>query len=142
MGPTVAGKSNLLHIMSALYLPTEGELEIMGEKVTRKVAEKARLSVGFLFQDPDDQVFMPRVWDDVAFGPNNLKLSADEVKRRVEEAMEAARIKGYEDRAPHHLSFGEKKRVGHRRRSGNASAHMLLDEPDRPTSIARGGETW
>ena len=71
VGPNGAGKSTLLHIMSALYMPTEGELEIMGEKVTRKVAEKARLSVGFLFQDPDDQLFCPTVIEDVAFGPRN-----------------------------------------------------------------------
>jgi cobalt/nickel transport system ATP-binding protein len=129
VGPNGAGKSTLLHIMSALYMPTEGELEIMGEKVTRKVAEKARLSVGFLFQDPDDQVFMPRVWDDVAFGPNNLKLSADEVKRRVEEAMEAAGIKGYEDRTPHHLSFGEKKRVAIAGVLAMRPPILLLDEP-------------
>lgn len=129
VGPNGAGKSTLLHLMSALYLPTEGALAIGGEEVTRRTAERARLNVGFLFQDPDDQVFMPRVWDDVAFGPINLRLSAEEVRARVEEAIAMAGIQGYEDRAPHHLSFGEKKRVAIAGILAMRSPVLLLDEP-------------
>lgn len=129
VGPNGAGKSTLLHIMSSLYLPTSGKLEIMGQEITKRTAEKARLSVGFLFQDPDDQIFMPRVWDDVAFGPVNMKLPPEEVRQRVEEAIAMAGIKGYEDRAPHHLSFGEKKRVAIAGILAMRSPVLLLDEP-------------
>jgi cobalt/nickel transport system ATP-binding protein len=129
VGPNGAGKSTLLHIMSALHLPTEGKLELMEEEITKRVAEKARLGVGFLFQDPDDQIFMPRVWDDVAFGPVNMKLPPEEVKRRVEEAMAQAGIAGYEERLPHHLSFGEKKRVAIAGILAMRPQVLLLDEP-------------
>ena len=85
--------------------------------------------VGFLFQDPDDQIFMPNVWDDVAFGPINMGLGAEEVKERVREAMAMAGILGYEERAPHHLSFGEKKRVAIAGVLAMRSPILLLDEP-------------
>ncbi|NLK25813.1 MAG: ABC transporter ATP-binding protein [Euryarchaeota archaeon] len=129
VGPNGAGKSTLLHVMSSLYRPTAGQLEIFGEEVTQRTAEKARLKVGFLFQDPDDQVFMPRVWDDVAFGPLNMRLGPDEIKHRVGEAIELAGITGYEDRVPHHLSFGEKKRVAIAGILAMRSPILLLDEP-------------
>jgi len=129
VGPNGAGKSTLLHLMSALYIPTSGRVVIEGEEVTRRTAEKARLNVGFLFQDPDDQVFMPRVYDDVAFGPINLRLGPEEVRLRVEQAIAMAGIRGYEERAPHHLSFGEKKRVAIAGILAMRSPILLLDEP-------------
>lgn len=129
VGPNGAGKSTLLHIMSSLYPPTSGTVRIDGEDITKKTMEKARFKVGFLFQDPDDQIFMPRVWDDVAFGPMNMKLDPQEVKRRVRESMELAAITGYEDRAPHHLSFGEKKRVAIAGILAMRSPILLMDEP-------------
>ena len=72
---------------------------------------------------------MPRVWDDVAFGPMNMKLDPQEVERRVRESMELAAITGYEDRAPHHLSFGEKKRVAIAGILAMRSPILLMDEP-------------
>jgi len=129
VGPNGAGKSTLLHIMSSLYLPAAGRVEIDGEEVTKRTVEKARLKVGFLFQDPDDQIFMPRVYDDVAFGPLNMKLPPDEVEKRVMDAIGQAGIAGFEERAPHHLSFGEKKRVAI---AGILAMHtpiLLMDEP-------------
>lgn len=129
VGPNGAGKSTLLHIMSSLYIPTSGRVEIDGVPIDKRTAEGARLKVGFLFQDPDDQIFMPRVWDDVAFGPVNMKLPPEEVRGRVEDAMVQAGIVGYEDRAPHHLSFGEKKRVAIAGILAMRSPILLLDEP-------------
>lgn len=129
VGPNGAGKSTLLHIMSSLYSPTSGTVRIDGEEITKRTMEKARFKVGFLFQDPDDQIFMPRVWDDVAFGPMNMKLEPHEVERRVKESMKLAAITGYEDRAPHHLSFGEKKRVAIAGILAMQSPILLMDEP-------------
>lgn len=129
VGPNGAGKSTLLHIMSSLYSPTSGTVRIDGEEVTKRTLEKTRFKVGFLFQDPDDQVFMPRVVDDVSFGPVNMKLAPEEIALRTREAIEAAGIAGYEDRAPHHLSFGEKKRVAIAGILAMRSPILLLDEP-------------
>lgn len=129
VGPNGAGKSTLLHILDALYLPTEGELEIMGAKVTKKTAPDATRRAGFLFQDPDDQIFMPRVWDDVAFGPINMGLDEEEVTRRVERGMSLAGVTEYADRVPHHLSFGEKKRVAIAGILAMDPEIFLMDEP-------------
>lgn len=129
VGPNGAGKSTLLKIMAALLLPTDGSVEIMGEEVTKKDAERLRRHIGFLFQDPDDQIFMPTVWDDVAFGPINMQLDADEVEARVRDAMRMAGIEGYEQRVPHHLSFGEKKRVAIAGVLAMKAPILLLDEP-------------
>jgi cobalt/nickel transport system ATP-binding protein len=129
VGPNGAGKSTLLRIIAALNFPTEGTVEIMGEKVTKKGAERLRKHIGFLFQDPDDQIFMPTVWDDVAFGPINMGLGAEEVKDRVRKAMRMAGIEGYEERVPHHLSCGEKKRVAIAGVLSMKAPILLLDEP-------------
>ncbi len=122
VGPNGAGKSTLLHMLDSLYLPTEGELEVAGIRVDKKTAPQATMKAGLLFQDPDDQIFMPRVWDDVAFGPINMQLGEEEVRKRVERSMALAGVSEYADRAPHHLSFGEKKRV--------AIAGLLAMDPD------------
>jgi len=129
IGPNGAGKSTLLNIMAGLYLPTVGSLKIMGELVTKKNMVTARTNVGLLFQDPDDQIFMPTVWDDVAFGPINMGLDQAIVEERVAEAMEMTGIKGYEQRVPHHLSFGEKKRVAIAGVLAMKPSILLLDEP-------------
>ncbi len=129
VGPNGAGKSTLLHLLSALYLPTSGVAEIMGTTLDKKNAERARREVGFLFQDPDDQIFMPRVWDDVAFGPINMRLPETEVRARVSEAMFLAGISDYSERVPHHLSFGEKKRVAIAGLLAMRPHILLLDEP-------------
>jgi cobalt/nickel transport system ATP-binding protein len=110
LGPNGAGKSTLLKLMTRLLEPTSGVVETGGK------------GVGIIFQDPDDQIFMPRVWDDIAFGPINLGLDRAEVERRVEKAMGTAGLAGYEERVPHHLSYGERKRV--------AIAGVLAMEPD------------
>ncbi|QLH74296.1 MAG: ABC transporter ATP-binding protein [Methanomassiliicoccales archaeon] len=129
VGPNGAGKSTLLHLMAGLYLPSKGTVEIGGTKLTKHDAVKARRKVGFLFQDPDDQIFMPTVWEDVAFGPINMGLAEEEVKDRVARAMEQAGISGFSDRVPHRLSIGEKKRVAIAGVLAMSPPILLLDEP-------------
>jgi cobalt/nickel transport system ATP-binding protein len=129
IGPNGAGKSTMLNIMATLLLPPKGRVEIMGHEVNRKNAAVLRRHMGYVFQDPDDQIFMPRVWDDVAFGPLNYGHPTDEVERRVEEALERTGLKGYEERAPHHLSFGEKKRVAIAGVLAISPDILLMDEP-------------
>jgi cobalt/nickel transport system ATP-binding protein len=88
-----------------------------------------RRHVGLIFQDPDDQIFMPSVWEDVAFGPMNYGLPEEEVKRRVAEAMRMTGIEGFEERVPHRLSLGEKKRVAMAGLLAMSPDILLLDEP-------------
>lgn len=129
LGPNGAGKSTLLRLLAGLLDPKKGSVQVDGIDIHGKKGDEARRKVGLLFQDPDDQIFMPRVWDDVAFGPINLRLEKDEVERRVEEAMSLAGLTGYEDRVPHHLSFGEKKRVAIAGVLAMKPDILLLDEP-------------
>jgi len=129
VGPNGAGKSTLLHVLAGLKRPAAGTLRLFGEKLTRKNDSELRARLGMLFQDPDDQIFMPRVWDDVAFGPINRGLDEKQVRRRVGNALEAAGLSGYDERAPHHLSYGEKKRVAFAGVLAMEPEMLLLDEP-------------
>lgn len=129
VGPNGAGKSTLLHIMAGLNLPTKGKVEIDGTELSKRTAVMARRKVGLLFQDPDDQLFMPTVWEDVAFGPINMELPEDDVKKRVASAMEKAGITDFSDRVPHRLSIGEKKRVAIAGLLAMSPPTLLLDEP-------------
>ena len=83
----------------------------MGVPLEEKNLKWVRSKVGLIFQDPEDQLFSPTVFDDVAFGPINMGYPEDEVRQRVTEALEGVGPKGYEGRSPHHLSVGEKKRL-------------------------------
>ena len=129
VGPNGAGKSTLLHIMAGLYMPSKGRVEIGGIELSKKSAVMARRKVGLLFQDPDDQIFMPTVWEDVAFGPINMELPENEVRERVRMAMEKAGISDFGDRVPHRLSIGEKKRVAIAGLLAMSPPTLLMDEP-------------
>lgn len=129
VGPNGAGKSTLLHVLAGLFAPTSGKVTIAGVAVSKATTPEARRHVGLLFQDPDDQIFMPSVWEDVAFGPINYGLSEEEVRRRVAEAMRMTGIEGFEERVPHRLSLGEKKRVAMAGLLAMAPDILLLDEP-------------
>jgi cobalt/nickel transport system ATP-binding protein len=129
VGPNGAGKSTLLHLMAGLYFPSKGKLAVEGTSLNKKEARLVRQKVGFLFQDPDDQIFMPTVWEDVAFGPINMGLEEQEVKERVAKAMELAGIANFKDRVPHRLSIGEKKRVAIAGLLAMSPPMLLLDEP-------------
>ncbi len=129
LGPNGAGKSTLLKIIAGLIFPRSGSVLIEGESLTKKNSDLLRRRMGFLFQDPDDQIFMPRVWDDVAFGPINLDLPENEVNARVRESLQKVHLEGMEDRVPHHMSYGEKKRIAIAGVLAMAPEILLLDEP-------------
>jgi cobalt/nickel transport system ATP-binding protein len=129
VGPNGAGKSTLLHIMAGLFIPTGGKAFIGGVELTKKSAAEARKNVGLLFQDPDDQIFMPTVFEDVAFGPLNMGLPEKEVIDRVKTAMKQSGVEEYSERVPHRLSTGEKKRVAIAGLLAMSPPTLLLDEP-------------
>jgi cobalt/nickel transport system ATP-binding protein len=136
VGPNGAGKSTLLlHLVGLLPEAGrghgEGDVILFGDRVGPHTAHAARRQVGILFQDPDDQLFCSTVREDVAFGPQQLGLRGAALDGRVATALEKVGLGGFEDRAPHRLSGGEKKRV--------ALAGVLACEPrilafDEPTS--------
>ena len=131
LGPNGAGKSTLFELLMGLQFPQKGSIQIMGEELNSKSAPRLRRLMGLVFQDPDDQIFMPRVWDDVAFGPINMRLPEGVVRENVRKALESTGLVGFDQRAPHRLSRGEKKRV--------AIAGVLAMEPkivflDEPTA--------
>ena len=113
LGPNGAGKSTFFLHFNGIIEPTSGEIIIEGKKLEydKKSLLEARAKVGVVFQNPDDQLFAPTVFEDVAFGPMNMGLPEEEVKQRVEEALEVVGMSEYAHKAPHHLSGGQKKRV-------------------------------
>ena len=95
----------------------------------RKKTKEVKSKVGLVFQNPDDQLFMPTVFEDVAFGPVNMKLGEKEVKSRVKKALKAVGLEGFDDRSSHHLSYGEKKRVAIATVLSMDPEILVLDEP-------------
>lgn len=131
IGPNGAGKSTLFSHFNGLTEPTSGYVEIDGEKIIfeREELLKVRQKVGIVFQDPNDQLFAPTVKEDVAFGPMNMGFEYDEVKKRIEEALEMVGMSGFEDKTPHHLSGGQQKRVAIAGIVAMRPDIMILDEP-------------
>lgn len=129
IGANGAGKSTLFKHFNGILKPTTGEVLIKGEPVSNKNILDVRRTVGLVFQDPDDQIFAPTVKQDVAFGPMNLGLSPEEIEKRVQESLETVRLTGFEERAPHHLSTGEKKKVAIAGILAMQPEVLVLDEP-------------
>jgi cobalt/nickel transport system ATP-binding protein len=131
LGPNGAGKSTLFLHFNGILKPWKGEVLIKGEpiKYDKKSLIEVRKTVGLVFQNPDDQIFAPTVKEDVAFGPLNLGLPKDEVERRVKEALKAVGMKGFENKPPHHLSGGQKKRVAIAGILAMQPEVIVLDEP-------------
>lgn len=128
LGPNGAGKSTLLlHLNGALL--SDGLVEVGGVRVSRRTLAEVRRRVGLVFQDPDDQLFMLRVWDDVAFGAINQGHDRETVERKVREALETVGMLGFEERCPHHLSLGEKKKIAIATVLVMACEILVLDEP-------------
>ena len=128
MGPNGAGKSTIaLHLNG--ILSGEGRVEIMGLEVCRKNLSEIRSMVGLVFQDPDDQLFCPTVREDVSFGPRNQKLAPELVDQAVSRALTWVGMEGSEDRSPHHMSFGEKKRISLATVLSMDPEILVLDEP-------------
>ena len=131
VGLNGSGKSTLLLHTNGLLMADSGTVLINGVAITSKTVGHARQAVGMVFQNADDQLFMPTVEADVAFGPRNMGLPEEEVKRRVENALKQTTCQDLKDRAPFHLSGGQKKMV--------SVATVLSMEPeilvfDEPTS--------
>ena len=129
LGPNGAGKSTLLELLMGFRFPYDGSVDIFGRRLMKKNAVLFRRRLGLLFQDPDDQIFLPRVWDDVAFGPMNLGCNGRELEERVEWALRSAGAWDLRERVPHHLSHGEKKKVAAAGVLAMKPDVLLLDEP-------------
>jgi len=129
LGPNGAGKSTLLLHLNGINLAQKGRVRVAGQEVKKNNEKMVRGMVGLVFQDPDDQVFSSTVWEDVAFGPANMRLEPGEVKRRVEEALCAVRMEDYREKAPYHLSYGQKKRVAIAGVLAMGPRVIVLDEP-------------
>jgi len=128
LGPNGAGKSTLLYHLNGTLMG-EGKVIISGIQVEKNNLKEIRRRVGLVFQNPEDQLFCPTVFDDVAFGPLNMGLDGEGVRRRVTKALETVGLKGFETRSAHHLSEGEKKRVALATVLSMDSEILALDEP-------------
>jgi cobalt/nickel transport system ATP-binding protein len=129
VGANGAGKSTLLSLLVGILEPAGGEIEIAGIPLKKDRLEEIRRKVGFVFQNPDDQLFMARVYDDVAFGPRNFGHSAQEVAEMVDQAVETMNIGHLKNRAPHKLSGGEKRNVAIAAVLAMNPEVLLFDEP-------------
>lgn len=128
IGPNGAGKTTLLLHLNGI-LKGSGQIEVCGMPINNGNLRKIRRRVQIVFQDPDDQLFMPTVFDDLAFGPLNMGHPKETVEHLVKEALEAVEMEGYENRCPHHLSFGEKKRIAIATCLAMQPEILILDEP-------------
>lgn len=129
MGPNGAGKSTLISLLNGLEPAQSGEVRLFGETVNRTNEHRLRKSVGVVHQDPDDQIFSATVLEDVAFGPRNLGLTAEEANERAEEALGAVAMLDYRHRSPFELSYGQKRRVAIAGVLAMRPAVLVLDEP-------------
>ena len=126
IGPNGAGKTTLFHTICGVLKPTSGQVALDGEQIK---AGRFHPRVGLVFQYPDDQLFSPSVWDDVAFGPLNMGLSAENVQERVTAALAETGMLEFKDRAPHHLSGGQKRMVAIAGIRAMQPELVLYDEP-------------
>jgi len=129
VGANGAGKSTLLMHLNGVLLPQSGAVRIGEAPITRSTLPEIRRSVGMVFQNPDDQLFMPTVYEDVAFGPLNLGLPAEEVQRRVTEALARVGATPLAARPSHHLSGGEKRNVAIATVLAMRPDILVMDEP-------------
>ena len=129
VGANGAGKSTLLLHLSGCLPASSGSLRIGDYTVTRKTIDEVHRSVGMVFQDPDDQLFMPTVFDDVAFAPRNLGLNENEAAERVKAALALVNMSHLEKRQPYKLSAGEKRSVAIATVLSIRPDILLMDEP-------------
>jgi cobalt/nickel transport system ATP-binding protein len=129
LGPNGAGKTTLVMHLNGIHPVQGGSVTVGGLPVAKEHLREIRRRVGIVFQDPDDQLFMPTVRDDVAFGPANLGIRGDELDERVRAALTAVGMDGVQDRAPHHLSFGQRRRVAVATVLAMEPEILVLDEP-------------
>ena len=132
LGPNGAGKTTLVMHMNGIHPAEHGKVSVAGEVIdttNKDLLRRIRGKVGVVFQDPDDQLFMPTVGEDVAFGPYNLGLRGAELDRAVDEALELVHMSEFKERPPHHLSFGQRRRVAVATVLAMNPTILVLDEP-------------
>lgn len=135
VGPNGCGKSTALRVLCGLTFPDKGEVYFDGARIDAdsmanvSFAKRFHQRMGFVFQDADVQLFCPTVWDEVAFGPRQMKLPEDEVAQRCEDALKLFHVSELSRRAPYRLSGGEKRRVALASVVSMAPEMLVLDEP-------------
>ena len=129
LGPNGAGKTTLVLHLNGILTPQRGTVAVAGLVVARDTAQEVRRRVGIVFQDPDDQLFMPTVAEDVAFGPANFGVRGAELAARVDEALATVDMLDHRDRSPLHLSGGQRRRVALATVLSCRPEVLVLDEP-------------
>jgi cobalt/nickel transport system ATP-binding protein len=129
LGSNGAGKSTLLMLLAGLVKPNKGIVKVFGFDTKSKEFENIRMKIGVVFQNPDEQLFCPTIWEDITFGLENLGLKEEEIKLRANEALEFVGLLDYKQRAPHRLSVGEKKKASIATALALNPDILLLDEP-------------
>jgi cobalt/nickel transport system ATP-binding protein len=129
LGPNGAGKTTLVLHLNGILSGGPGSVRVAGLPVARDTLREVRRRVGLVFQDPDDQLFLPTVGEDVAFGPANLGLTGAALAERVRRALEQVGMVDAADRPPHHLSFGQRRRVAVATVLAMEPEVLVLDEP-------------
>jgi cobalt/nickel transport system ATP-binding protein len=129
LGPNGAGKTTLVLHLNGILTAGAGSVSVSGLPVAKENLQEIRRRVGIVFQDPDDQLFMPTVREDVAFGPANLGVRGDALDAVVLRALEQVGMEDYVDRPPHHLSFGQRRRVAVATVLAMEPEILVMDEP-------------
>jgi len=129
LGPNGAGKTTLVLHLNGIIEAVQGSVDVTGIRVGKDTVAEVRRRVGLVFQDPDDQLFMPSVADDVAFGPANNGVKGAELEARVHHALEQVGMAEFARRPPHHLSFGQRRRVAVATVLAMEPEILVLDEP-------------
>ena len=132
LGPNGAGKTTLVMHMNGIHPAGHGKVSVAGEVIdttNKDLLRRIRGKVGVVFQDPDDQLFMPTVGEDVAFGPYNMGIRGAELDKAVDEALEMVHMSEFKERPPHHLSFGQRRRVAVATVLAMKPEILVLDEP-------------
>ncbi|MFX1282918.1 MAG: energy-coupling factor ABC transporter ATP-binding protein [Promethearchaeota archaeon] len=128
-GPNGSGKTTLMKHFNGLIVPKHGQVRVFGKLVTKKNKRDIQKLIGLVFENPDEQIFFPKVSDDISFGPRNMQLSQEEIEKRVNSALEEVQITHLRERITFNLSFGEKKKVAFAGILAMQPNVIVLDEP-------------
>ena len=129
LGPNGAGKTTLILHLNGILGEMDGSIKLNNLEVVEDNLAEIRKTVGVVFQDPDDQLFMPTVLEDVMFGPKNFGFSEEASRENAEEALKMVGMNDYQEKAPHHLSFGQKRKVAIASVLASKPQLLVLDEP-------------
>ena len=129
LGPNGAGKTTLILHLNGILGEMDGSIKLNNLEFVEDNLAEIRKTVGVVFQDPDDQLFMPTVLEDVMFGPKNFGFSEEASKENAEEALKMVGMNDYQEKAPHHLSFGQKRKVAIASVLASKPQLLVLDEP-------------